>query len=359
MHRPIHRIRTRDGLELPVVDVTHPSFRVDLGEAEQRALVADFVAQDERLARLPRFLRRMLLRVALRRSVVGRGILASRGTFLSALGTYLLKLRPEDLGPAAAPIDRRILTGLPAVAARLRLQDMARLMAEALLPRLRAAPGRPLHFLDLAGGTAIDALNALLVLRSEAADVLARPIAIDVLDRDAEGPELGRRALRALQEEGAPLHGTSVELRHLPWDWAKGGGGGATLSAAAAAASGAGAIAIASSEGGLFEYGADGDVVETLTRLRGGDVVAVVGSVTRADDPVRRLHRDGGAAIRPRGLEVFRALVAPAGWRVQRAIERPFSDHVTLTPAPAARAFPGEAGLLLNEDARAAPRAER
>ena len=73
------------------------------------------------------------------------------------------------------------------------------------------------------------AIDALLVLRSEAAELLERPVAIDVLDRDRDGPELGARLLDALQGEGAPLHGTSVALRHVPWDWAT---GGATLSAA-------------------------------------------------------------------------------------------------------------------------------
>ena len=58
----------------------------------------------------------------------------------------------------------------------------------------------------------------------------------------------------------------------------------------------------------------------------------------RADLPVRRLHRDGGAAIRPRGLEAFRALVATVGWTVDHAVERPFSDHVRLLPTAPRRA---------------------
>jgi hypothetical protein len=57
-----------------------------------------------------------------------------------------------------------------------------------------------------------------------------------------------------------------------------------------------------------------------------------VGSVTRADEPVRRLKESSSAATRPRGLEVFRTLIARAGFGIDRVIERPFSDHVAMAP---------------------------
>ena len=37
------------------------------------------------------------------------------------------------------------------------------------------------------------------------------------------------------------------------------------------------------------------------------------------------------AAIRPRGLAVYRELVKRVGWDVARVIERPFSEQVLLT----------------------------
>jgi hypothetical protein len=55
--------------------------------------------------------------------------------------------------------------------------------------------------------------------------------------------------------------------------------------------------------------------------------------VTRADRPIQRLRETSQPATRPRGLEVFRALAARAGWRIARAIERPFSDQVVLLRA--------------------------
>jgi hypothetical protein len=172
-------------------------------------------------------------------------------------------------------------------------------------------------------------LLALLVLRKEAASLLARPVTIDVLDRESIGAELGERALRALQADGAPLEGFTITLRHTPWDWRS---DGAILSAVVAAARATNALALASSEGGLFEYGADAEIIDALTRLRDGNLVGVVGSVTRADEPVRRLRRNRRPAAHPRGLDTFRKLIAPTGWTVSRAIERPFSDHLMLSP---------------------------
>ncbi|MBI4165047.1 MAG: hypothetical protein HY508_04865 [Acidobacteria bacterium] len=329
MSRHILYVRTSNGLELPVIDVTQPAFNLEITEDEQKAHITKFLAGYERHTRVPRFLRSTLTRLALRNSSLGKGIVSARGTVLGAIDTYILKLGAENLGPWANSIDRRIAASLPVLAVRLRLQDMARLMAGSLLPALRAFTDRPLHFLNLAGGTAIDSLNALLVLLKEGADLLARPIVIDVLDRDSIGPEFGERVLRALQTDGAPLQGLTITFRHVRWDWR---GDGAILSEVVATARAANALAIASSEGGLFEYGTDAEIIDALTRLRDGDLVGVVGSITRADEPVRRLHRDLGAATRPRGLDTFRKLIAPTSWTVSRAIERPFSDDVILSP---------------------------
>ncbi len=77
---------------------------------------------------------------------------------------------------------------------------------------------------------------------------------------------------------------------------------------------------ICSSEGGLFEYGSDSEIQSNLQTLREfPEVLAVIGSVTRADEPIQRVRQMGRAATRPRGLEVFRALnrTAKTGWRLR------------------------------------------
>ncbi len=324
---------TIDGLELPVVDVTHPAFAVSPTDAQQAALVAAFLAQEMPFAKLPPVLRRGLLRFFLRGSVLARGIRGAEGTFLGGMSTYLLKLGPDNLGDAyAKPIDRRIAAALPALAVRWRLADMARLLADRLAPRLEARPGVPLRFVNIAGGPAMDSLNALLLLARERPAVLAaRTVAIDVLDGDASGPTFGARALAALSAPAAPLHAVDARLRHVAYDW----NDTRPLRGVLDDARGAGAVATGSSEGGLFEYGSDDAILANLTAAReaGPPDFAMLGSVTRADRPIQRLRETSQPATRPRGLEVFSALVARAGWRVERAIERPFSDQVVMVPA--------------------------
>jgi len=320
---------TADGVELPVIDVTHPAFALNISNSEQRDLVDKFLQSKVPFSSLPKFLRTSLLRFLLRESLLARGIDQSQGTFMTGMHTYLLKLGPEMLGKAyAKPVDRQIGASLPVLSARLRLQDVAHLMTETLLPGLVADPRRPLYFMNIAGGPAIDSLNALIILNKRNPGIFAeRQVFIDVLDLDDVGPTFGERALSVLSADGGPLHGTDVTFLYSRYDWSEPESLGPRLKEAHRT----GAAVIVSSEGGLFEYGSDEDIEGNLNLLRASpDVAAVVGSVTRADEAMRRLRETSTAATRPRGLQVFGNLVQKAGWRVTRAVERPFSDQVVL-----------------------------
>ena len=321
----------RDGeLELPIIDVTHPAFALALTADEVDAQVARTLAGPQPFGKLPRFLQRALLRFFLRKSPLARGIRKSQGGFLPGLSTYLLKLGPDNLGEAYAhPVDRRIAASVAALSVRLRLQDMARLLAETLAPRLAAAPGRPLRFVNIAGGPAMDSLNALILLRRDHPKALGvRPIWIDVLDQDHDGPAFGARALAALTAPGGRLDGLDAKLLGIRANWSD----TVPLQDLVRGIRAEGSIAIGSSEGGLFEYGSDAEIGAVLDCLRDEAPAdfAMVGSVTRDDETSRRLRQGTRHALRPRGLEVFRALAARSGWRVARAIGRPLSDQVVL-----------------------------
>ena len=322
---------TGEGIRLPIIDITHPAFALSLSDAELRELTERFILGESRLGRLPVQLRNLLLQVYLRGSVLGAGIHQSRGTFMTGMNTYLVKLGPEMLGELdAKPIDRRIAGSLPALGIRLRLQDIARMMAAAARPALEAEPGRPLEFIDIAGGPAIDSMNALIVLQKERPETLrGRRIGISVLDRDDAGPAFGAAALESLRASGAPLAALCVTFRHVRYDWAD----TAPLTSALEAAENDGALIVCSSEGGLFEYGADDEILRNLAAIGGWrNVLAVAASVTRDDEVRRHLETTAPSTVHPRGLEVFRKLVEKAGWRIERAIERPLSDHVLLIP---------------------------
>src|SRR5262249_46402443 len=152
-----------------------------------------------------------------------------------------------------------------------------------------------------------------------------RDIAIDVLDWDEEGPSFGEAALASLS--AGPLNGVRVAFRHVRYDWRE----TFPLAKVLEDARKVGTLVVCSSEGGLFEYGSDEEIRQNLKILHAfAEVQGLVGSVTRADEAVRRLRETNTPATRPRGLEVFGRLAASAGWKISRAIERPFSDQVLL-----------------------------
>src|SRR5712692_4870809 len=197
---------TDDGVSLPVIDVTNPAFAVTATDAELASLSDRFVLESTERQEIP-----APLRDALQRSRLGRALMAASGTFLTGMNTYLLKLGPDNLGTDANPIDRRIAASFPALMTRLRLQDMARLLADGVSLAAAAAPQRPLCLVNIGGGPAGDSWNALIHLHAEHPDLLAgREIVIAVLDLDDRGPAFGVRALETLRATGAPLCGLEI-----------------------------------------------------------------------------------------------------------------------------------------------------
>jgi hypothetical protein len=326
---------TPDGVELPIVDIEHPAFALPWSADEQRAQLEQFMrgqVYDYLPAAVGRPVMTMLLTAS--GSVLARGMRRAQGTFLSGLDTYLYKIGSENLNDAyVKPIDHKIAESFPSLMVRLRLQDMVQLMAAEATMALGAEPQRTLHLLNIAGGPAIDSLNMLLTWQRHAPGLLTqRAIRLSVLDLDSAGPAFGQRALEVLCAPGGPLAGLRVEMRHLTYNF----GRAYELQPLLAAAQDAGELVLASSEGGLFEYGSDEEIVSNLRELRAGAPPGflMVGSVTRADPPRMRLARMSTAATRPRGLTAFGHLLDAAGFELRKARERPFSDAVLIAPRP-------------------------
>ena len=318
---------TATGLRLPVVDVTHPAFAAQATEAELQSLSEQFVRDSIARGKMG-VLQRLFLRFAMRRSLVGRGLVAaSGGNVLDGMTTYMLKLGPENLGAAGDPIGRRIAASFPAVTARLRLHDMARLLADGLAPKLARDDGRPVCLVNIAGGPAADSLNALLLLRSEHSEHLAtRHAVVAVFDLDDRGPAFGARSLDALVSPEAPLEGLAISFRHVGYNWTQ----PARLREMLDELKARDSVCAISSEGGLFEYGSDDEIAPNLEALRSGtpaDAV-LVGSVTRDDEPTRVSRAASGIPTRPRTIEAFQALIERVGWKLDRVIARPFTYNV-------------------------------
>ena len=240
---------TADGLTLPVIDVTHPAFAVSDDPASLAARRDAFLAWDRRNRRIPWIVTWLLMRLAAQRSLLLRKIMASDNEYLDSISTYLFKLGTDHLPPGFdGPADRRVAAAPHMALVRLRMQQIALLLAEALLAPLADAPHAPLHLVNIAGGPALDSISALIMLARAHATLIRRPIMIHVFDAQQDGPTFGARALLALTAPPGPLHGIEVEFQHHPYDWNY----TVPLARLLAGLAASGAIIAASAEGGLF-----------------------------------------------------------------------------------------------------------
>ena len=319
-----------DGIELPVIDVTHPAFACDVSPADLSALIDQSVRDLATVKNTPP----EVLRAILTQSVLARGWVQSVGSFMTGMITYLNRLGPENLGDGyASAIDRRMAAGLMPLSFRLRLRDVARLIGQAVAQAVVGRDGRPVCLLNIGGGPAADSLNGLILVNTEYPGRLrGRRISITVLDLDDEGPGFGGRALSALLAEGAPLTGLDAAFQHVKYDWSDVTGLRETLAGIGEIGAG-----LCSSEGGLFDYGSDGEIVENLTVLheRTPPDFVVVGSVLRDAatlDPrlTPTTEPQGRPRVRYLGLLAFRLLARRAGWSVDRVIDSVAHHAVSL-----------------------------
>ena len=156
LSKGVMQAETPEGYRLPVIDVTHPAFRLDDSPAGVAALAEAHVKAGRRQARLPRFLMRWLLRGAVRKSLLVKALFHPEGDVLPGLTTYVLKLGAENLvSPYDTRMDRQLTAAPMVVSMRLRLQQTATLLAEGLRDDLAARPSAPLALINIAGGPAI------------------------------------------------------------------------------------------------------------------------------------------------------------------------------------------------------------
>jgi hypothetical protein len=327
---------TDEGLELPIIDLTHPAFELILSEPELMTLQQQFLQDARGPQKVPPFLRQLLFSIMRRRSVLMRGLMGASGSFMSGMNTYMMKLGSENLNQSFfSSIDRQIAASSAGSYMRLRLQDIVHLLAGALIPHMDASPKAAIHLLNIGGGPAIDSLNVLLVLQKERPGALAeRQIYIHSLDLNTAGPDFGARALAAMLSREAPLDGLQISFQHISYNWSEPAGLRSLVESFGKGQN----IVAASSEGALFEYGSDHDITGNLQELSDtmtGPMV-VAGSVTRADDLGRLANGTNigsRAALQFRGLEAFTVLANRSGWIITKEIDRLLSHDILLEKA--------------------------
>src|SRR5262245_1881570 len=101
--------KTRDGLTLPVIDVTRPPFAVP-DDAESIAHLRDhFIDWIEKQQAKSRFIGKFMLWLLARRSKLLRTLFQSEDGYLDSITTYVLKLGGDYLPEGYnSPIDRKV-----------------------------------------------------------------------------------------------------------------------------------------------------------------------------------------------------------------------------------------------------------
>jgi len=317
-------------MELPVVDITNPAFYTEPDENLIKKLEADYLASEEKTAKIPAFIRGIMIRLVLGSSIIGRGLRAADGSYLSGITTYIMKLGPDNLGKGySTNVDRAITGSLAGLSLRLRLQDMARFMADALLPLLAENPVS-LHFLNIAGGPSMDTLNSLILLKKEHQEILkSRMIKIDILDMDSEGPGFAIKSLAELKKPGAPLAGLDIQARAVKFDWCNVGGLYKYIKENVPSNS----VLAVSSEGGIFDYCPDDVLYANMKAIYDaappGTILA--GTLTNTDNIAAAFNRTSRAKTIPRSIEEFASKAKGAGWELEKSSIRPLSVVVGLS----------------------------
>ncbi len=107
--RPLLRAATRDGVMLPVIDVTDPRFALPDDPDSIARLIAQSAAEELRNRGLPKFIMRFMLRRMAKRSRIMQVLFGGDGSFLDGITTYVMKLGADNLPPPYdSPMDKRV-----------------------------------------------------------------------------------------------------------------------------------------------------------------------------------------------------------------------------------------------------------
>jgi|WetSurMetagenome_2_1015567.scaffolds.fasta_scaffold00060_15 hypothetical protein len=308
---------TDDGVELPVIDVTHPSFTVVNPPALPQR-IEKAIEEWKRHSHAPKPLRVFFLWLFSRQSFLMQGIRQASGTFLSGMSTYMMKLGPDNMGTAySKKFDKVIAASIPTFFIRMRLQEIARLMSEAINPMLASAPPASLHFINIAGGPCSDSINTLILLNKRLPHLLDNRVSkIHVLDLHGAAPAFGVRALEALKSSGAPLQGVNVSLEYVPYNWSQPEKMRDYLKGLELKNS----IVAVSSEGGLFDYGGDDEIIANLDVLHQSlpETAVFFGTLTPAEGKALAFAaQTGNSSVVRRSIRGFKDLTGRASWIVK------------------------------------------
>jgi hypothetical protein len=256
---------TGNGVELPVLDITHPLFNYSIDEAKLKEMLrkakknADKTA--EKFNNMPAFLKIFLAN----HSFTMSELLQNKGdnAFLSGVSTLMLKLGPGLIGKGRNRFLERLASrGIGGIVLRMRVRDISNCQSKALIQILRNSPGKNLCMINIAGGAASDSINTLFLIQKEDPNLLKnRKIELDLLDLDTFGPAFAENCITGLKASGGRFNGLDISFRYIKYDWNNPEILERVLKERMEW------IISCSSEGGLFEYCSDEVIEKNLNTL--------------------------------------------------------------------------------------------
>ena len=316
-----HKIRglsyayTDDGIELPVLDITHPLFAASIDEERLADLRKESAQGAKNLKELPDSHKKILGE----RSHIYRGFFLkdSDVNYLSGMSTLWTKLGPQLIGGGEErDIDRKVSQGIGPVAARMRLRDMCMLQARALIPQLTKSPQK-LCFINIAGGAATDSINTLILILKENQSLLKhRKIEINVLDIDTQSPHFAGRCIEAWKAPGCHFYGLDISFNHISYNWAD------TRTLITLLSERKECIQMCASEGGLFEYGSDEEIITNLNSLydNAPDDIQIAGDtfhdIDTVDPTIPAVAEVCDMSMRFLGTEGLKNILEKTNWKL-------------------------------------------
>ena len=307
---------TDDGMELPVIDITHPLFLESMDEINLADLRKESLKGAKNLRELPDSHKKILGE----RSYIYRGFFLKdpHKTYLSGMSTLMSKLGPQLIGGGKErDIDRQASQSIGPVSARMRLMDICMLQADILIPELKKSSHKKLCFINIGGGAASDSINTLILILKENRTLLEnRKIEINDLDIDTWGPNFARRCIEALKAPECHFHHLDVSFNFINYDWAD------TRKLTNLLSERKDCIVICASEGGLFEYASDAEIIDNLNSLfeNSPDNMRIVADtfhdINTVDPTIPAAGEVCGMSFRFLGTEGLKRILEKTNWKL-------------------------------------------
>ena len=315
---------TINGIELPVLDITHPDFISSIDENKLKKMLPYVEKNAEKNAtkfnKMPTFIKNYFAK----HSFAMAELLQNESTYASGISTLIMKLGPNLIGKGKNRFwDRQLTKGFGSLAIRMRVRDISKCQTDAIIPLLQKSQEKNLCFINIAGGAASDNINALFILQQKNPELLKnRKIEINVLDIDTYGPSFAERCINALKAPNGRFNDLNISFRHITYDWNN------TEKLEHLLTERNGWVQICSSEGGLFEYCSDEVINRNLNILYNNSAadIIIAGSLLHDINTV-----DAGiiaalkisTAIKPRflGIEGLRNIIEKNKWKIKTVTE--------------------------------------